>query len=208
MKFNRKLDQLYSEENGLPKGSYPFSQFNPQSIFEGIIAKNQYSDDSAYRMSEILLDIKYLYYCIEVAFRIFYNGSARVTGNGNIDAFSLNSMRYLQEIHYRVYLISSIYERILDLLELVYFNQIKDQRKDKWGYKFKKLSSHKDFAIINSEHNDLLIAFRDQYRRGELHSVSSVLRRLYDNKGWYNFTNETTTIKSILSNIIDQFSDH
>ena len=57
-------------------------------------------------------------------------------------------MSLLQGNHYKVYLISSLYEKLLDLFELIFFGKMSDTKKNKWGTLYKKLSEKSNFDFI------------------------------------------------------------
>ena len=183
--------------------NFPIKRFNIDAIFEAIDRRYSLTDTSIERISEILSDLKYLFYFLVNVVQYFYAGT-EIVGNSNFHKVRLNTLSLLQRNHYRVFLISSIYERILDLLELINFNKISDMKRDKWGKKYGKLSQIMTFSIIAPAEHQKMIAFRDRVRRAEIHGLSNVFRQLKANK-WDHFQEEENLLRDLLLRISDEY---
>lgn len=184
--------------------NFPIKRFNIEQIHEAIFRRCCLSNSSLGRVSAILSDLKLLLYFLGNATEYFYVGMAEIIGNSNYNKVNLNTLSILQGNHYKVFLITVTYERILDFLELVNFKKINDFRKDKWGKKYNKLSEINDFCMITQGEHDKMLAFRDRIRRAEIHGLSSVFRQLKGEK-WNHFQDEENLVRNILIRISDEY---
>jgi hypothetical protein len=110
----------------------------------------------------------------------------------------------LQGNHYKVHLISVSYERILDLLDLIFFYKKTDPKTNKWGKKYEKFSKMTGFDLITEAEHEKMIVFRDDIRRAEVHGFSSVVRQL-DKDKWNHFQEEEKIINNIILRIADKY---
>lgn len=184
--------------------NFPIKRFNIVHIYNSILKEGKLSENSGRRISAILSDLKFLFYFLGNVTDYFYVGTAMVVGNSKYEEVGLNTLSILQGNHYRVYIISVTYERILDLLELVEFDNITDPKNDKWGKKFNKLCQQGKHKIISPEEHEKMIAFKNSIRTSEIHKLSNVFRQLAKEK-WDHFHEEQTLIQTLLLRISDEF---
>lgn len=185
--------------------NFPIRKFKIDRIGELIDKRGRLSKRSIGRVSAILSDLKLLFYFIDNVTDYFYVGMAKIVGNSNYHEVGLNTLSMLQGNHYKVFLISVIYEKILDLLELINFDKISDQKNNKWGKKFKKLCQIENFSLITITEHEKMIVFRDKIRRAEIHGFSSVFRQL-DAEKWDHFQDEENLLRNLLLRIADEYS--
>lgn len=148
------------------------------------------------------MDIKMLYFFLDNALERFYKGVSPIIGNGDLDLVNMNTLSLLQLNHYKVYLISTLYEKLLDLFDLVFFKVEENFARGKWEKKFKKLSTLDSFSFISSEEQDFMLRFKAKVRTAEIHGFSSVFRQLYKNE-WVHFSQEETIVKTITQRIYE-----
>jgi len=183
---------------------FPIKRFNIAEISESIRETGSLSEESLHRASDILADLKVLLYFLGNVTDYFYVGPAVVVGNSDYQEVGLNTLSILQGNHYRVYLITATYERILDLLELVSYGKLSDPKTDKWGTKYAKLCAVSGFQLITEAEQDKMINFRNRVRRAEIHGFSSVIRQL-DAEKWDHFQEEETLVRGLLLRIADKY---
>jgi hypothetical protein len=198
LKQNYKVS-LASFEN------FPIKLFNIDIIFNSIIEKFELDENVAIQTSEKLIDIKTLFFFLNNCTTYFQLGATLIVGNGELEKVDINTISLIQRNHYKVYLISSLYEKILDFLDLLYYGKISDPKNDKWGTLYNKLSKKDDFTFIQPKDNKAMLLFREKVRRGEIHGFSSVFRQLYKNE-WNHFQNEEDILKTIIKNIFTKFN--
>ena len=183
---------------------FPIRRFNLGRMEASLSKRGNLSEKPLARGLAILSDLKLLLYFLGNVEDYFYVGMARIVGNSRYEEVDLNTLSLLQGNHYAVFLISAIYERILDFLELIYYGNISDPKTNKWGKKYEKLSQVGHFKLISPDEHEKMIAFRDRIRRAEIHGFSSVFRQLKDDK-WDHFQDEKNLIGALLLRISDEF---
>jgi len=186
--------------------AFPIRKFNIVQILNAIYKKQNLSEESIKKASAILSDLKLLLFFLGNAIDYFYIGAAKIVGNSNYHDVSLNTLSLLQGNHYKVYIISVTYERILDFLELVNFDRLCDYKKDKWGKKYERLSQIELFNVITPKQNEKMISFRNRIRRAEVHGFSSVFRQLNSEK-WDHFQEEENLVRELLLNISSVYNE-
>ncbi len=184
--------------------NWPIRKFNIDQIRETICKRGRLSDASIARVSSILSDLKLLFYFLLNAIEYFYVGPADIVVNSNYNDVGLNTLSLLQGNHYMVFLISVTYERIWDLLELVNFDKITVDMRNKWVKLYKRLSKIEGFSIISRTQHAKMIAFRNRIRHVEIHDISSVFRQLKAEK-WDHFQEEENLVRDILIKISDEY---
>ena len=197
--FERKFNGNKINENDFKK--FPISYFNIFKIYNGIISTADYSESNKQQISNRLLDIKSLFFFLNSPRNPFYIDSFEIIGNGELENGDERHLLWLQGTHYKVYLISSLYEKLIDLCELIYLKKMTDTKTDKIGKKLKALWEIPQFDIVNETENKVLTEFRQGIRRGEIHGISSVMRQLFQNE-LINLNEE----KEIVDNIIKRLS--
>lgn len=193
----RKLEERYFKE-------FPIRKFDIGNIQQGIKDQHELSELSMGRASVILSDLKILFYFLGNVVDYFYVGVAEIVGNSEYDEVNLNTLSIMQGNHYSVYLISVVYERILDLLELVYFNSASDPKKNKWGKKYERLRNVEEFDLISKYQHEKMIEFRNRVRRAEIHGLSSVFGQLRADK-WDHFQDEENIVRDILIKVSEKY---
>ena len=211
--YNEMIDRNYLElferryKSKLPQSNFqefPIKLLNIANIFESVTEKYKPQKTAALHLSEKLVDIKTLYFFLDNCHSFFYLGTTLIVGNGELEKVNINTLSLLQGNHYKVYLISSLYEKLLDFFELLYFNKMSDPKKNKWGMIFNKLSTQVGFDFIESSDNDDMLLFREKVRRGEMHGYSTVFRQLYKNQ-WNGFGKEENILKKISQKLYINF---
>jgi hypothetical protein len=180
---------------------FPISFFNILKIYVNITSIDEYSEENKQQISNRLLDIKSLFFFLNSPRNPFYIDTFEIIGNGELENGDERHLLWLQSTHYKVYIISSIYEKLIDLCELIYLKKITDTKTDKIGKKLKILWEIPEFDIVDKKENELLTEFRQGIRRGEIHGISSVMRQLFQNE-----LNNLDTEKEIVNNIIKRLS--
>lgn len=185
--------------------NFPIKRFDIARILKFISKMENLSEESLNRASAILSDLKVLFYFLTSVIDYFYVGTAIIVGNSNYQDVGLNTLSLLQGNHYRVYLVTIIYERILDLLELINFNKLSDCKRNKWGKKYTNLCKINGFDLISENEHKMMIDFKERIRRAEIHGFSSVIRQLNADR-WDHFQKEEELIKTLLMRIADKYN--
>ncbi len=184
---------------------FPLKRFDIAKIYQSLVARHDSDSDVSCQVFEKLLDIKTLYFFLDTSYSKFYLGATLIVANGELEKVDENTISLLQHNHYKVYLISSLYEKLLDLFELIYFGKMTDPAKNKWGRLFEKLSNKPEFDFIDTDENHTMCIFRDKVRRGEIHGFSSVFRQLFKDH-WDHFQVEEKIIKKIIERLYSKFA--
>jgi hypothetical protein len=184
---------------------FPIKKFSVAEVSRSIRKNRNLSEESLDRASAILADLKVLFYFLGNVTDYFYVGTAVIVGHSNYQNVGLNTLSVLQGNHYKVYLITITYERILDLLELVSYNKLSDPKTNKWGKKYARLSGIAGFDLISEAEHKKMIDFRDRVRRTEIHGFSSVIRQL-DAERWDHFQEEENLVRGLLLRIADKYA--
>lgn len=196
--FDRKIEEYYfSNLPSIFKGrkDLPFQRFNVINIYKKFSTKlNVISKDQlAYK----LIDIKLIFSYLKTTKELFYLGPTLIVGNDELEKLNPNTISLLRENHYRVYLISILIEQILDLLQIIYFDELEDFRKNKWNNLVKKISPKFNFT---SSEKQMIVDFKSFYRTAEFHKNSKVRGFLSKNK-WDHFQKEEEIIEKLLYRI-------
>jgi hypothetical protein len=200
--WNRKTGHELEEEHFK---DFPIKRFDIARISESISKTGALSEKSLNRTSAILSDLKVLHYFLDNATDYFYVGPATIVGGSNYSEVGLNTLSMLQGNHYMVYLVTIVYERILDFLELIHVNELSDPKRDKWGKKYTTLRGVGGFDLISKAEHDKMISFRKHIRRSEIHGFSSVIRQLNAEK-WDRFQEEENLVRDLLLRIADKYN--
>ncbi|NJM77206.1 MAG: hypothetical protein HC852_17265 [Acaryochloridaceae cyanobacterium RU_4_10] len=129
----------------------------------------------------------------------FYLGVTLIVGNDEVEKLNPATISLLRNSHYRVYLISALTESLLDCMQLIFLQTIKDYKKNKWGNIMEQLKSHGIDSIIFPEEQQKLLTFKDSYRTSELHKFSKV-RSFMSKDQWDHFQEE----EDILANALER----
>jgi hypothetical protein len=183
---------------------FPIKRFDIARIRDGIVRTSNLPEPALRRVSAILSDLKFLLYSLETITDHFYTGPFKIVGNSDYEKANLNPLSFLQGNHYRVFLISITYERIMDFLELVHFGRALDAKRDRWGKQYARLSRVRGFNMVSPSEHAAMITFRNRVRRAEVHGLSNVFRQLDDTK-WDHFQDEERLIEAVLLRISDEY---
>ena len=134
--IDRNNEELILRKHNMPTGQgrfIPFlvKQFNIESIYDAIIQKFCFSEEILKKLSEKPIDIITLFYFLDNSHYFFHIGNALIVGNGELSIVDINTLSLLQGNHYKVYLISTLYEKYIDFFELIYFGKITYPKKNK-----------------------------------------------------------------------------
>ena len=208
--FNRKIDEYYCLCSDIPvnyldsmnwsfinKGlvTHPVVNFNIIKIYKrnSKNLKNLKKINLVNKLIDIKLNLSYL----ETTNKYFYQGPTLLVVNGNIQKLNFNTFSLLRENHYKVYLISILIEEILDLLQIIFFDELKDYKKAKWDNLVEKID--KKFAFEDKE-KQFIKDFK-VYRTSEMHKYSQV-RGFLSREKWNHFQQEKDNINNILKRIV------
>jgi hypothetical protein len=196
-KFNGLLSEEYFN-------NFPLKLLDIAKIYRSLKKTSTFDTSVGRHLSEKLIDIKTLFFFLDNSMDKFYLGTTVIVGNGELHKVNERSISLIQHNHYKVYLIVSLYEKLLDFFILIYFGKMIDSKKDKWGKLFKKLTSEQDFDFISTKENTTMLEFREKVRRGELHGFSSVFRQLFKDR-WDHFQLEEDILRSIIKKVYEKF---
>lgn len=182
--------------------NFPICKLNIPNIYDSILSSSPHLDSQKQLISDKLIDIKTLYFYLGNSQSRFYLDAFEIVGNGELEKADEKAVLWLQSTHYQVYLISSIYEKMIDLFEIIWTGELTNIKNNKIGKKLKVLWDKESFDIVKTEENEVLTEFRNGIRRGEIHGTSSIFRQLYHEK-WNHLSEE----KKIIDLIIDRFSN-
>ena len=197
-KRNAPLDIVYFK-------CFPLSLLNIPEIYETIINKSCFEIEQKISISNKLIDIKSLFFFLRNSSDRFYLEPFEIIGNGELEKADEKQISWLQMTHYKVYLISTLYEKLIDLFEIVFFQKETDHKRNKIGKKLEILWTDSSFDIVTKDENDILTKFRDKTRRGEVHGTSSIIRQLFKNE-WNHLATEENAINSIVEKFYTKYN--
>lgn len=213
--FNNLIDKSYlglwkrrfnSELEAENYRHFPIALLDITKIFMAIINQSAFDEEKKRLISDKLIDIKSLFFFLDNSTDRFYIGAFEIIGNGEFEKADEKTLSWLQLTHYKVYLISTLYEKTVDLFEIIFTGQLTDNKNDKIGKKLTKLWQLDNFDLVNQEEHQTLTKFRDTARRGEIHGTSSVLRQLFKDE-WNHFSTEETAIKEIMKRFYIKYNN-
>lgn len=204
--FNEKIDEYYRAM--LNHGSrdkpftdevtatFPIRLFNVGKILSGL---DSIESDKVVlsRVGFKLLDLKLVYCYEENTSKMFNYGPALIVGNDEIEKLNPATFTLLQQIQYRVFLLSVLIETTLDLLQLIIFGDIKDAKAGKWRKAIDRIST---VFPIGSDVDAMIMTFHDEYRGPELHKYSRV-RALTSKNQWTHLHAECATTKKFINEL-------
>ena len=176
--------------------NFPVCKFNIQNIFTKITNKYDENDDVVRLIADKLIDIKLSFTYLQTTSELFYKGPTLIVGNNELEKLNPNTISILRENHYKVFLISTVFESFLDLMQLVINNKITDHKKNKWR-KILELIPEKFDDLLTDKEMKLLCDFKSEYRTAEFHKFSK-LRSFTAKDKWNHFQDESNSIKDIL----------
>ena len=198
----RKFKSELAPENF---NQFPISLLDISKIYNSITEETEFDEKIKKLISDKLIDIKSLFFFLINSTDRFYLGTFEIIGNGELEKADEKTISWLQLTHYKVYLITTIYEKLVDLFEIVSYKKLTDHRKDKIGKKLTELWKLETFDFVTKEEHEILTKFRDTARRGEIHGTSSVFRQLFKDE-WNHFSKEENAIKEIIKRFYDKYN--
>jgi hypothetical protein len=214
IKYNDLIDQsflaLYEQRTKNELSAQHFEHFpirllNISVIFETVSQDSLLKDEQQELIINKLIDIKSLFFFLDNSMDRFYLGAFEIIGNGELEKADERTISWLQLTHYKVYLISSLYEKLVDVFEIIYLGSFSNAKKNKIGKKLEKLWQLEEFDLVTKDENDVLTNFRDTTRRGEIHGTSSVLRQLLKDE-WNHLSIEEGTMRKIIERFYTKFN--
>ena len=213
-KYNRLIDQSYlglwkrkfkSELTIEDFDNFPISLFDIGKIYVSITNSIEFDNLLKRKISDRLIDIKTLFFYLKNSTDRFYFETFEIIENGELEKANENTMSWLQLTHYKVYLISSIYEKLIDLFEIIYLQKSTDHKNNKIGKKLEKLWELTNFNLVTKIENQVLTEFRNSKRKGEMHGTSSIFRQLFKEE-WNHLSNEENIINEIIKKFYSEYN--
>ena len=183
---------------------FPIALLDISKIYNVVINQTKYEEGLERLISDKLIDIKSLFFFLTNSTDRFYIGAFEIIGNGELEKADEKTLSWLQLTHYKVYLITTLFEKLVDLFEILFLGKLTDYRKDKIGKKLTELWALDNFSFVTKEEHETLTKFRDSARRGEIHGTSSVLRQLFKDE-WNHFSNEENAIREIIKRFYENY---
>lgn len=195
--FDSKIDEYYL--SCLPpifkeRKDLPFQTINILSIYKKYLSqlKRIKGFQLAYKLIDIKLHLSYL----KTTTSYFYRGTTLIVGDNNLEKLNPNTISLLRENHYRVFLISILIEEILDLLQIIFFDELGDFKRNKWEKLVEKINVKFKFE----EKEEEMINKLKEYRTAEFHKYSKV-RGFLSKEKWDHFQEEEKTIEELLGRL-------
>ena len=179
---------------------FPLYEFDIERLFRIHTEGKMLSSNMRSQLGNKLIDTKLVYCYLLTTGDLFLRGPTLIVGNNELDKLNPNTLSLLRGNHYRVYLISVLVENLLDLMQLVFLNEIHDHKKGKWEKIILEVKGRTGQEIVTDANEILLREFREQYRTAELHKFSAV--RAFTARGeWNHFQREENAIREIITNL-------
>ncbi len=171
----------------------PCKEFSLVKMYERLHGKDNDKNELAIRLIELKLNYMFLY-CNRIAgTQVTY----QIVGNNDLEKLTPLALIGLNKISIRVYYLSILIEKTLDLADFVINGKSTDHKKGKWDNKLKDLSQ---FLNISEEEKRTLLNFKNSYRTSELHKLSRV-RSMTAKNEWNHLQKEECLIENVLRNL-------
>jgi len=211
--FQNKLTEYFLHEFELAIGRVPTEsnlsywsgqKVNTLSIFDEIIATTSYSETFPDQLSDKLIDISFsfCYYRID---EINNLQTTLIVGKDNIEQLNPNTLEVLRRNHYRVYLISILFEQLLTVLYLIDHGTIFDTKNSKWEKLINSSHDLHELKFIDENAKKIILDFKVDYRRTELHGWSAT-RAFLNRDQWCHFQEQFKIAKQIVDTIAKEYS--
>ncbi len=184
---------------------WPLYRFNIAAIYESICDNQMVPDTLMQKCADKLIDIKLMYCYLDTLQEHFYLGPTLIVGNNELEKLNPNTISMLREDHYKVFLLSVIFENILDLFFMVFKKQIANFKRSKWRKILEITMEMNVMPSFNEENKQVLLNFNEKYRAAELHKFSSV-RAFTAKNQWNHFQTEATLARNILLEMTSYFT--
>lgn len=178
---------------------YKFSIARLHAAMEQIVAKEVFA-----QLGDKLIDIKLHYAYLLTVEDQFHRGATLIVGNNEIEKLNPNTLSALRGIHYRVYLLSVLFEQTLDLLHLALTGKESNFKKGKWKRIIDITRAATIEAIISSADATLIDTFKAKFRTAEMHKFSMV-RALTSKESWNHLHEEELAAGRILANLYSHY---
>ncbi len=173
---------------------WPLYKFSIKRIFEHC----SIHDLDSSRVADKLIDIKLLYAYLLTTFEHFYRGPTLIVGRENIAELNPASFSLLRQIHYKVYLLSVLFESTFDFLVFVLEGKFVDKKKGKWEHHIGVIRTKTGDNLISDQEQSVLTAFHHTFRTSEMHKFSRV-RAFTNSDKWNHLQQEEAIAGSILA---------
>lgn len=190
------IERMEDRANFLPE--WPFYKFSITRLHAAL--KKRVSEDAIGPIAEKLIDIKLHYAYLLTVNEHFLRGATLIVGNNELEKLNQHTISMLRGIHYRVYLLSVLFEQIFDFLHLVLKGQASNFKKGKWGKIIAIAQDATGAALINAADADLIERFKTEVRTAEMHKFSMV-RALTGRDRWTHLHEEEQVVERLLANI-------
>lgn len=156
-------------------------------------------------VAEKLIDIKLHYAYLLTVPEHFLKGATLIVGNNELEKLNPRTISALRGIHYRVFLLSALFEQTLDLLHLVLKGQASNFKKGKWGKIVALTREATGEAIISEADAALIDSFKGEARTAEMHKYSMV-RALIGKNQWTHLQEEEQAAARLLVKVYEYFA--
>lgn len=198
--LNEYIDYITMDAfGGVFNEGIPWRAFSLVKMYE----KLQNKDNEKYELAIRLIDVKLNYIFLLCNRYTRVDMPYQIVGNNDLEKLTPPTLFGLNKISIRVYYISILVEKTLDLADFIKNGKSLDHRKGKWG---KKLDDLSQFLNINEEEKSMLLSFKDSYRTSELHKLSSI-RSMTAKNEWDHLQNEEFLIEDILCKLFKKVTD-
>lgn len=184
---------------------WPLYKFSIQRLHASLLSQTPESIHSS--VADKLIDIKLHFAYLLTIYDHFHRGATLIVGNNEIQKLNPNTISVLRGIHYRVYLLSVLFEQILDFLNLVIEGHVSKHQKGKWKKVVTLVQAKTGQSIISDADAVLIDTFKSYARTAELHKYSMV-RALTGKDKWTHLHDEEQAAIRILANVYFHYTSH
>lgn len=206
--FNEMINQCFEnhpDNNILRKYKIDFSQilihkFDIGDIYNQITQLN-YNTENLHLINNYLKDIKLLLYYLKISHHNFLFGATLIVGNKEYEKADFKTLSLLQWDHYRVYIISLLYEKLLTLFYVLSESKIPKIKKGKWGILFGSINKTILSELKFGKKHKVMCEFYEDYRNYDTHDITETFRFLEKDR-WNHFKAEEAIIDELINELI------
>lgn len=195
--WNRILDEFNDFKCAMDLGyalqGTCVQRFDITTIFLGVGGPGKGSRELAQRLIDVKLNFTFLW---NVA-HSWYQGAFTIPGNNNLEGVTPEAVSCLFGLSQKIYYLSLLTEKTLDLVEYITKGKCSDPKKGKWEKKLKILAVYLDISEADQR---LILAFKDCYRTAEFHKLSSV-RSMTAKDRWNFLQKEENLLERVLEGV-------
>jgi hypothetical protein len=196
--LNEYIDWNYVREFGQPfAGTKPFL-FDIDSMYSNLKTR----ENKKLELAKRLVDLKLYYSFLWLQKNTGHGGSFQIVGNNELYKITPEAMHWLRGLSCVVFFISALIEKLINFSEYTCFTKVQDGCKDGTKERIKNASTFLNFTE-NDQH--LLVTFRDKFRNGEFHKLSSI-RAFTNSPKWNHFDAEKEIIDKTVENLFKKIS--